>query len=80
MAVQIETLIRDYWHLVAHRSELANPGDFVRLDWAAGELVLHNDEGEIVAFDNLCPHRGGRFFTEDRGSARTSPPRTLQPW
>ncbi len=70
MAVGAETLIRDYWHLVAHRSELAEPGDFVRLDWAAGEIVLHNDEGDIIAFDNLCPHRGGRFFVEDRGAGR----------
>lgn len=70
MAVSAETLIRDYWHLVAHRSELAEPGDFVRLSWAAGELVLHNDDGEIIAFDNVCPHRGGRFFVEDRGNAR----------
>ena len=70
MAPQIETLIRNYWHLVAHRSELAQPGDFVRLTWAAGDLVLHNDDGEIIAFDNVCPHRGGRFFMEDRGNAR----------
>ncbi|HEY5412909.1 MAG TPA: SRPBCC family protein [Caulobacteraceae bacterium] len=70
MAVSTDALIREYWHLVAHRSELAEPGDFLRLDWAAGELVLHNDEGEIIAFDNVCPHRGGRYFTEDRGNAR----------
>jgi len=70
MAVPVERLIRDYWHLVAHRSELAEPGDYVRLDWAAGELVVHNDQGEIIAFDNVCPHRGGRYFTEDRGNAR----------
>ena len=70
MALSPEALIRDYWHLVAHRSELAEPGDFVRLDWALGEVVLHNDAGEIIAFDNVCPHRGGRFFVEDRGNAR----------
>ena len=70
MALTIDTLIRDYWHLVAHRSELAEPGDFVRLSWAAGDLVLYNDEGEVIAFDNVCPHRGGRFFVEDRGNAR----------
>jgi phenylpropionate dioxygenase-like ring-hydroxylating dioxygenase large terminal subunit len=70
MSVPVETLIRDYWHLVAHRSELANPGDYVRLSWAAGDLVLYNDEGAVIAFDNVCPHRGGRFFVEDRGNAR----------
>ena len=70
MAALTDTLMRDYWHLVAHRSELAAPGDFVRLEWGLGDLVLHNDEGEVIAFDNVCPHRGGRFFMHDRGSAR----------
>ena len=70
MPVPVETLIRSYWHLVAHRSEVAAPGDFVRLSWAKGDLVVYNDEGEIIAFDNVCPHRGGRFFVDDRGNAR----------
>lgn len=64
------TLLNGFWHLVAHRSELAEPGAFLRLDWAPGDLVLHNDEGQIVAFDNVCPHRGGRFFVEDHGVGR----------
>jgi phenylpropionate dioxygenase-like ring-hydroxylating dioxygenase large terminal subunit len=66
----VTRLTHDYWHLVAHRSELARPGDYVRLDWPLGELVLFNDEGEIIAFDNICPHRGGRFFVEDAGAGR----------
>lgn len=63
-------LARTCWHLLAHRSELAASGDFLRFDWPLGELALFNDEGEIIAFDNLCPHRGGRFFTEAGGSGR----------
>ena len=59
-----------YWHLIAHRAELAAPGDYLRLDWPLGELVLFNDEGNIVAFDNICPHRGARLFVEDCGSGR----------
>ena len=43
-----QTLLNDFWHLVAHRSELAETGAFLRLDWAPGDLVLHNDEGEII--------------------------------
>ena len=69
-----DTLIRDYWHLVAHRSELARPGDYVRLDWPLGELALFNDEGAVIAFDNLCPHRGARYFVEDAGSGRIACP------
>ena len=69
-----EKLTRGYWHLVAHRSELAQAGDYVRLDWPLGELVLFNDNGAVIAFDNLCPHRGARYFTEDAGNGRIACP------
>lgn len=62
-------LPRSRWHLVAHRSELAAPGDFVCLPHEVGqEIALMNVDGEIVAFDNRCPHRGARIFTELRGN------------
>ncbi len=63
------TLARNCWHLVAHRCELANDRDFARLDWPLGELVLYNDKGTIIAFDNVCPHRGARFFLDCAGNA-----------
>jgi len=57
------------WHLIAHRSELAEPGDFVRLPWRAdgGEVAIVNQGGAVFAFDNLCPHRGARIYSELRG-------------
>lgn len=60
-------LTRHWWHLVAHRSELAEPGDYVRLQWPLGDLLLYNDEGEVIATDNVCPHRGTRFFDGPAG-------------
>ena len=69
-----ERLTYGFWHLVAHRSELADAGDYLRLDWPLGELVLFNDQGAVVAFDNLCPHRGARYFTEDAGNGRIACP------
>jgi phenylpropionate dioxygenase-like ring-hydroxylating dioxygenase large terminal subunit len=60
----------DFWHLVAHRAELPAPGAWLRLDWGLGELVLFNDEGDILATDNICPHRGARFFLGDAGEGR----------
>jgi len=70
MDTLIQTLTRRYWHLVAHRGELKASGDYIRLDWPLGELVLYNDEGQLIAFDNICPHRGGLFFGENSGNAR----------
>jgi phenylpropionate dioxygenase-like ring-hydroxylating dioxygenase large terminal subunit len=57
-----------YWHLAGHLSELARPRDFVRLSVGTADIVLFNDGNEIVAFDNLCPHRGTRIFDESHGN------------
>lgn len=65
-------LAQTYWHCVAHRSELPNDRDFLRFEWVLGDLVLYNDKGTIIAFDNVCPHRGARFFMEPQGNAPIS--------
>ncbi|MGS1034587.1 aromatic ring-hydroxylating oxygenase subunit alpha [Burkholderia glumae] len=65
-------LITRHWHLVGHRRELPADGDFVRFDCAAGEIVVFNDAGELVAFDNRCPHRGARMYLDDSGNQTAS--------
>jgi phenylpropionate dioxygenase-like ring-hydroxylating dioxygenase large terminal subunit len=62
--------LRDrYWHLLCHRSELPQPGDFMRLQWLGDDVVAANEGDDIVVFDNVCPHRGARFFTEENGNS-----------
>ena len=58
-----DDLIRSYWHPIAHTSELQNDRDFIRFEIKDFEVLVINDKGNYVAFDNLCPHRGARFFT-----------------
>jgi phenylpropionate dioxygenase-like ring-hydroxylating dioxygenase large terminal subunit len=64
------------WHIVAHRCELATPGDFVVLRrdglMQPEDLAVTNIAGEILAFDNRCPHRGARIFD---GLSGNQPPR-----
>ncbi len=60
----------EHWHLLAHRTELAEARDYVRFDIAGREVVLYNDGTSIVAFDNRCPHRGARIFDDDFGRER----------
>lgn len=67
-----EQLYREHWHLVCHRTELPAHGDFVRYDTPLGELVVFNDMGNLVAFDNLCPHRGARIYTGNKGNQAAS--------
>ena len=61
-------LFRDYWHLICHRNELPQSGDYIRLETPIGDLVVFNDNGDLVAFDNLCPHRGARMFDGSEGN------------
>jgi phenylpropionate dioxygenase-like ring-hydroxylating dioxygenase large terminal subunit len=62
-------LKNECWHLLCHRSELPKHNDFMRFSWFGEDLVVFNDAGELTVFDNLCPHRGTRFFVDNSGNA-----------
>jgi phenylpropionate dioxygenase-like ring-hydroxylating dioxygenase large terminal subunit len=62
-----DTLLREYWHLLCHRKELPHDGDFLRFDTAIGDIVVFNDSGDIIAYDNRCPHRGALMFAGSAG-------------
>jgi phenylpropionate dioxygenase-like ring-hydroxylating dioxygenase large terminal subunit len=66
------SLFERYWHLGCHRRELSNDGDFVMFNSVYGDIVLFNDAGDIVAFDNKCPHRGARIYAGDSGNQPAS--------
>jgi len=48
------------WQLVAHRLQLAEPGDHVVAEVAgASVLLLRGRDGALRAFPNVCRHRAG---------------------
>ena len=55
-------LSRQYWHLVAHRRELPANNDYLKLKWAAGDVVVFNDGGDLVAFDQSLPAQRNAFL------------------
>jgi phenylpropionate dioxygenase-like ring-hydroxylating dioxygenase large terminal subunit len=61
-------LFEGFWQLLCHRTELPAQDDFLRFDVPGGEVVVFNDDGELVAFDNRCPHRGARIYQGDHGN------------
>lgn len=77
------------WHCVGHVCELANPGDYLVLPVSedGGEIAVMNYEGYLHAFNNRCPHRGARIFTELFGNrppicgyhGRCAKPATIEP-
>jgi len=48
-------------HLIGNASELANEGDYIRLPIGIDDVVVMREAGELVAFDNVCTHRGARI-------------------
>lgn len=68
---EIDVLFRNFPLAIAHRSELAEPGDFVTHDDTGMPiLVTRTDEGDVKAFLNVCRHRGARLEGEPCGNAR----------
>ena len=51
-----------FWHLLCHRKEVENNNDYLKIKTPNGDVVAFNDSGNIVVFDNICPHRGSLIF------------------
>ena len=61
-------LFEKYWHLACHKNELKNNNDYVRFNTQFGDVTIFNDYGELIAFDNLCAHRGASIFLKNYGN------------
>lgn len=66
------TLFNDYWHLVCHRNELKNDGDYINFKTPIGDVVIFNDAMEIMAFDNRCAHRGTNIYPSGFGNQKNT--------
>lgn len=67
------TLFRNYPLIVAHSTQLPNPGDYLCHNEAGVPIVLlRNSEGNLKAFINVCRHRGMRLVNEPIGRERRS--------
>lgn len=65
---EVETIFYPSWHCVCHRSEIENPGQFVKFDLMDQSiLVVRGDDGGVHAHHNVCQHRGTQLVTERRG-------------
>jgi choline monooxygenase len=65
---EAEAIFHTSWHCVCHRSEIENPGDFVKFDLLdQSVLVIQGDDGQAHALHNVCQHRGTRLIEERRG-------------
>ncbi|MBQ89463.1 MAG: (2Fe-2S)-binding protein [Acidimicrobiaceae bacterium] len=68
---EIEVLFRQFPIVIAHRSQLANPGDFLTHgETGVPILVTRTVDGHLKAFLNVCRHRGATLESEPCGNAR----------
>jgi phenylpropionate dioxygenase-like ring-hydroxylating dioxygenase large terminal subunit len=62
----LEAAFLPEWHLVAHSSELRNPGDFTTFSLGYNEVVVvRKRDGALRAYHNFCRHRGHRLVTSE---------------
>lgn len=68
MALEWENIWTRTWLFAGLVSDLKEPGDYLVYELARESIVImHNDEGELSAFYNVCQHRGNRIFTNESG-------------
>ena len=66
-----EKILAATWRLVCHESELPEPGDYRAKEIAGVPVViLRSEDRSIMAFFNVCPHRGARLVRDERGNAK----------
>jgi phenylpropionate dioxygenase-like ring-hydroxylating dioxygenase large terminal subunit len=66
-----EQIFRRQPIVVAHSSELLDPGDFITGDIVgAPVLVVRQHDGSLKAFSNVCRHRGAKVATEEHGCVK----------
>jgi choline monooxygenase len=58
-ALEEEKVFGAAWQLVAHREQLAQPGDYVTAEIGREAIVIVNDAGTLRGHHNVCLHRAG---------------------
>ena len=69
-AEECERIFYKSWQLVAHESELANPGDYACAEIVdQGIFVIRGKDGTVRGFYNVCQHRAHELL-KGRGSIK----------
>ena len=67
---ELETVFRNSWLLVAHESEIPQPGDYVTRKMGTDNVIVARAEnGQINVMLNACMHRGTLLCKADIGNS-----------
>ena len=70
--LELERIFAQTWVALAHQSEIAERGDYVRRRMGLDPVIVSRDlEGRVHVMLNACRHRGTQICRDDYGNART---------
>jgi nitrite reductase/ring-hydroxylating ferredoxin subunit len=69
---ELERLFTKAWVVLAHESEVPNPGDYVSRSIGQDPVIVSRDEdGQIHVLLNVCAHRGMQVCRAEYGRTKT---------
>jgi choline monooxygenase len=85
LAAEREAIFASAWTCVARAADLPRPGDHLTAEVPSGDpaadreahrsiIVVRDEEGRLVAHDNVCVHRGARLLEGCGNAARITCP------
>ena len=65
---EINQIYKKQWLFACTTGDLAKHNDFITLEFNEVSIAIHNFNGELCAFQNICSHRLKRIHTEKSGN------------
>ena len=62
-----DNLFSKVWLFAGFNNRLRGNGSYFVIELFGKEIVVHDFNGEIKAYQNACPHRGGPFYLDKDG-------------
>ena len=67
--LDIEVIFGRHWIFVAVEPEIAEPGDYIKVDVGHNSVIIvRDDDMNVKAFHNVCRHRGSQLCDDTKGS------------
>jgi phenylpropionate dioxygenase-like ring-hydroxylating dioxygenase large terminal subunit len=68
--LEIESIFKKKWLFACLIDEIPNTNDYFILNIGKHSVIIYNNGSEILALQNMCPHRFNRIFSDKKGNSR----------